>query len=234
MSVGSEDEIKNSISEQIAFISLLIAVIILGIILPVMLFTKYVLVLQIVCSILFISPIIYSKYKADRKTSRLMDKILYLSRHDDLTNIYNRRHFEELFFNSIEDTINSRKSFSLVFFDIDNLKLINDNRGHHVGDQVILTFSEIIKNNIRGTDLFARYGGDEFVVVFFNIEEQLVKDRVKNIEKQLEKNPIYNNGEKFFVKFSYGISNFPEDADEFMELIKMADQRMYLNKKHLS
>ncbi len=224
---------NRSVFKPIIFISTLIAAIVLGIILPVIFFSEYVQVFQIVFSILFMSPIIYAKYKSDIKTIQLMDKILYLSRHDDLTNIYNRRHFEELFLNSIQEALSSGKSFSLVYFDIDNLKITNDKHGHHAGDQVILNFSNVIKDNIRETDLFARYGGDEFIVVFFNIEKHLISERIQNIEKQLERNPIYNNGERFYVKFSYGISNFPDDADEFRELIKIADERMYLDKKHL-
>lgn len=231
--MGSENEMNRSVYEPIMFISLLILAIVLGIILPVLFFTVYIQNFQIIFTILFISPIIYAKYKSDIKTLKLMDKILYLSRHDDLTNIYNRRHFEELFLNSIEEALTKDKSFSLVYFDIDNLKIANDELGHHAGDQAILTFSKVIKDNIRETDLFARYGGDEFIVVFFNIEKQLIKERIKNIENQLENNPIYNNDERFFVKFSYGISNFPDDANEFRELIKIADERMYLDKKHI-
>ena len=231
--MGSEDKIENGISKQMIFISLVISMIILGIIIPAMLFTQHVLIFQIICSLLFISPIIYSKYKSDRETIRIMDKILYLSRHDDLTNIYNRRHFEELFTYCIGENIDLDKGCSLVYLDIDNLKLINDNFGHYVGDQAILTFSKVIKDNIRKTDLFARYGGDEFIVAFFNIESKLIENKLQNIENQLQKSPIYYNGEKVIIKFSYGISNFPEDANEFMELIKIADQRMYLDKKGL-
>ena len=160
-----------------------------------------------------------------------MDKTLYLSRHDELTNTYNRRHFEELFLLSTNDALKYNKGFSLIYFDIDNLKLINDNLGHYMGDQALLIFSKTIRDNIRVTDLFARYGGDEFVVALFNMENNLINEKIKNINEQLMKNPIRNNGKSYIVKFSYGISNFPEDGSGIKELINIADQRMYLDKK---
>src|SRR5690554_4651074 len=101
---------NNNAFKPLIIISLIIIAIILGIILPGILFTEYVQVFQIIFSILFISPIIYKKYKSDMNTLKLMDKILYLSRHDDLTNIYNRRHFEELFLNTMEEALTTDKS----------------------------------------------------------------------------------------------------------------------------
>lgn len=224
---------ENRISKEVAFTTLVISLVILGIILPKMFFTQHVLIFQIICSLLFISPVMYSKYKADKENRVLMDKILYISRHDDLTDAYNRRHFNELLNQSIGDKTASERCYILVFFDIDNLKDVNDNLGHDVGDQVILTFAKTIKDNIRKTDLLTRYGGDEFIVVFFDVEYALLKEKIKTIQEQLQENPICYNGEKVFVEFSYGIARCPDDADEFVELKKIADRRMYLSKQDI-
>lgn len=163
-----------------------------------------------------------------------MEKVLYLSRHDELTNTFNRRYFEELFLLSTTDALKYNRGFSLIYFDIDNLKLINDKLGHQVGDQALLAFSSAIKDNIRETDLLARYGGDEFVVALFNMDGNFINEKIDSIRNQLEKNPIKINNQEYLVKFSCGISNFPEDGSGIKELIRIADQRMYLAKKQIN
>ena len=164
------------------------------------------------------------------KNHKLIDKVLYLSRHDSLTNVYNRRYFEELYFSFIHKIKESNRSFSLVYFDLDNLKNINDTFGHQTGDRAILSFVNTIKKNIRESDLLARYGGDEFIALFFNAGKECVEHRIYKIKELLNKTPVYINGEIVKVEFSYGIANYPEDHEELKILIKKADQRMYENK----
>ena len=218
----------------IVFVILLLIAIILGITLPSLLFTRHVVIFQLVITILLITPIIYARNLFYKRTYKLMEKVLYLSRHDELTNTFNRRYFEELFLLSTTDALKYNRGFSLIYFDIDNLKLINDKLGHQVGDQALLAFSSAIKDNIRETDLLARYGGDEFVVALFNMDGNFINEKIDSIRNQLEKNPIKINNQEYLVKFSCGISNFPEDGSGIKELIRIADQRMYLAKKQIN
>ncbi|MCR1899659.1 sensor domain-containing diguanylate cyclase [Irregularibacter muris] len=161
------------------------------------------------------------------KNHKLIDEVLYLSRHDSLTNVYNRRYFEELYLSFMEKTQESNRSFSLVYFDLDNLKNINDTFGHQAGDKAILSFVNTIKKNIRESDLLARYGGDEFIAIFFNADEESVKHRIHKIKRLLDTTPVYAHGKIVKVEFSYGIANYPEDNAELQNLIKKADKRMY-------
>lgn len=161
------------------------------------------------------------------KNHKLIDEVLYLSRHDSLTNVYNRRYFEELYLSFMKKTQESNRSFSLVYFDLDNLKNINDTFGHQAGDKAILSFVNTIKKNIRESDLLARYGGDEFIAIFFNADEESVKHRIHKIKRLLDTTPVYAHGKIVKVEFSYGIANYPEDNAELQNLIKKADKRMY-------
>ena len=85
-----------------------------------------------------------------------------------LTNIYNRRSFEDIFDKILNKALRYNESFYLVTFDLNNLKHINDTFGHLNGDEFIKSFVNKLKKSIRNSDVLARYGGDEFVGVFFN------------------------------------------------------------------
>lgn len=161
---------------------------------------------------------------------QLFEKTLYLSRYDSLTDTYNRSYFDELLRNSYKRAQRYGESFCLVVLDLDNLKQINDTHGHLIGDKLISKFAAVIKNNIRETDLFSRYGGDEFVIVFLNSDSRLIKNKISNIMNEFKQNPLRVNDIEIDIPFSYGISNFPNDSKDLDTLFKMADMRMYENK----
>ncbi len=87
------------------------------------------------------------------------------SRLDHLTKVYNRQYIEELLEGEFKEATNNGWSLSLAFIDVDNFKLINDTYGHLIGDEILKSISEFFSNNIRGTDVLARYGGDEFLLM---------------------------------------------------------------------
>ncbi len=134
---------------------------------------------------------------------------------DPLTHLYNRRFFD----NEIKNLIFNDEKFSLIFIDVDDLKKINDLKGHIEGDKALKELAESIKSSIRQTDIAARYGGDEFVI--------LVKGSSKDIAEKI----AYRIKEKTRFDFSFGISEFPEDGKDSEELIKKADERLYLMKR---
>lgn len=157
----------------------------------------------------------------------LYKKIIYLSRYDKLTNVYNRRYFEERFYRSFENSILNKEKFFLVVFDLNDLKVINDTYGHLVGDEYIKTFARTLNKNIKLNDIFARYGGDEFVAVFFDIEEGNLISKLEKLAQKFRKDPIDAEGNNIVCSFSYGIANFPNDAISYDKLVKTADGRMY-------
>lgn len=157
-------------------------------------------------------------------------KLSYL---DDLTGISNHRYFKHMLNNEIQRHSRYKHPLSLIMADIDNFKQVNDNHGHLMGDQVLVTVAELMKGSIRGFDLLARYGGEEFGVILPEtaMEEALVvgKRIVTAVEKYTFKNPAGN--QSFSLSVTAGLASFPEDADDSKKLIEAADRALYRGKE---
>jgi diguanylate cyclase (GGDEF)-like protein/PAS domain S-box-containing protein len=154
---------------------------------------------------------------------KLYEETVYLSRYDKLTNVYNRSYFEQLLYTDIAE----KKEFFLVVFDLNGLKFVNDNYGHLAGDEFIKTFSKGISGLAGDCDIIGRFGGDEFIGVFFNVDSQCLINKFDELIEQFKNNPISFEENKIICSYSYGIVNFPKDGREFKQLIKIADERMY-------
>ncbi|MBP2027876.1 diguanylate cyclase (GGDEF)-like protein/PAS domain S-box-containing protein [Acetoanaerobium pronyense] len=157
----------------------------------------------------------------------LYEEKVYLSQFDSLTNLYNRSYFEKIFYNIKEKSLRYEEKFNLVVFDLNGLKFINDNFGHLAGDMVLEQFAKGCSGIIRKSDILARYGGDEFIGIFFNSNHNLLSKRLDGFLESLEKNPINIEGTNIKCSFSYGIATFGEDGILLNDLTKTADQRMY-------
>ena len=164
-------------------------------------------------------------------THNLYNEIIYLSKYDKLTNIYNRRSFEEIFDKTLNKAQRYNESFLLVIFDLNNLKIVNDTFGHLYGDQYIKSFVNKLKDSIRESDILARYGGDEFIGVFFNTEIEVLSKKFEELNTDFFNNPILLEEKEVHYSYSYGIATFPSDAVSYSELVKIADEKMYKYKK---
>ena len=158
---------------------------------------------------------------------KLYEEIIYLSRYDKLTEVYNRSYFEQLLNDYIHNDNQDKKEFFAAVFDLNGLKFVNDNYGHLVGDELIKTFSKGLINLAGDSDIIGRFGGDEFVGVFFNVDSQSLIDRFEELIKDFKNDPITFKENKIICSYSYGIVNFPSEGWEFDKLIKIADKRMY-------
>lgn len=149
----------------------------------------------------------------------LKDKIVL----DDMTGVFNRRAADTMIAESLEKHASFNQSCSLVFIDLDNLKLINDKLGHEAGDLLIKNFAHIASTELSKTDRIFRVGGDEFIILF--TEKTL--DEVKTTIKTIKASCLCRG-----IEFSYGLSTFsnlePLDAET---LIRNADMQMYTYKK---
>lgn len=166
------------------------------------------------------------------KNARLIEKILYLSRHDSLTGIYNRCYFEEVLMRTFQQSKASASVFSLAILDINELKKTNDTYGHEAGDLLLRKFVQVVKECLTSEDIFARYGGDEFAIIFIDKSRIHAREIIRNIKRVFLKAPFTYCGKKIMhINFGCGITEFPSEASELEELRKLADAKMYKNKR---
>ncbi|WML43080.1 GGDEF domain-containing protein [Neobacillus sp. PS3-40] len=152
------------------------------------------------------------------------DKVRFYSEKDELTGIYNRRFvmntYDKIF--SFAERANS-KLFILVV-DCDSFKTINDTYGHHKGDMVLIKISELLVESTRKSDIVARWGGDEFLVIGHYNGEAGLETVLNRLEKKLEN---LSDQVKIPVKASIGSAIYPNDSMDLFELLKKADGQMY-------
>lgn len=162
---------------------------------------------------------------------KLYEETLYLSRYDKLTNVYNRSYFEQLVNTNIYSENAKKKEFCVVVFDLNSLKFVNDNYGHLYGDELIKTFAKGLSNLRETSDIIGRFGGDEFIGIFFDVNQRDLVKRFEELDERLKNNPINVEGSTIVCSYSYGIVNGPRDGMKFNELLKIADERMYEYKR---
>ncbi len=150
---------------------------------------------------------------------------------DELTGISNRRGFVSLGQHCLYLCVRQSLPASLIFMDLNKFKRINDEFGHAEGDSAIIAFAEHIKQVARVSDVFARWGGDEFVIMLANASERLAVDTMARFEQSLEKyNKKANRG--YDITFSYGVVEFRPDNHLSVEaLLAEGDSLMYQHKK---
>lgn len=155
----------------------------------------------------------------------------YLSRYDSLTNIYNRRFFNDAL-KKLLDELGPDDIFSLISIDLNNLKVTNDTYGHDIGDKLIMSFVNIINNYLSDKDIFSRYGGDEFIIVLYNKNINEAEKLISDSNKAMSLINIGCGSNKIYPTYSWGIVEYPKDGKDYKELIKLADNYMYENKRN--
>lgn len=167
------------------------------------------------------------------KTKELQERLkeLYvLSTTDFLTKVFNRGHFEKLLKEELKKAKKENKTLGLAILDLDHFKDINDEFGHSIGDNILVEFGKLLKNSFRITDLVARYGGDEFVILFLSTEPEGCLFRLRQLMGKV-KNFVYESAEKKIqLSLSIGVVfvNFQEEKSiEMEEITKKADKALY-------
>jgi diguanylate cyclase (GGDEF)-like protein len=151
----------------------------------------------------------------------------HLAETDPLTKIYNRLKFDSIFASEIMRVQRYKTPLSLIIFDIDDFKQINDTYGHNVGDNVLIELTKVVSNNIRTTDIFARWGGEEFVILTPNTDMDHAKELAERLRVAIE-DSIFK--EAFTVTCSFGVAEFKK-GDTTDTLSKRADDALYEAKK---
>lgn len=159
----------------------------------------------------------------DISTKKVIEKkIHHLAYHDSLTDFPNRRFFMNHLRNILLERNKTKYSMAILFIDLDNFKNINDQLGHDTGDSILKKAAENIQNAIRPTDLAARMGGDEFIVMLKNIKGQEETNEIIGQILSNFRSSIRFDGEEYVVTCSIGVANFPEHGESAEELIKNA------------
>lgn len=170
----------------------------------------------------------YSDEITDSDKIRLENKIIYeKSIRDNLTNLYNRNYIEEILENSMRRYISEGEIFTLLMFDIDYFKAINDTYGHLQGDYVLSTVSDVIMKSVRETDYVGRYGGEEFIVILNNTKRKKAREVAERIRRNISDFP-WENGIK--VTISGGLYENHTNIKE--QCIKNADDMLYKAKEN--
>ncbi len=160
-----------------------------------------------------------------KRRKQIEIKLSNFANNDSLTNIYNRRKIEELCENELKRSERYENELSLIFFDINDFKIINDKLGHHKGDEVLIKIANIISQNIRSSDYFGRWGGDEFLIVLPQTNISKTKNIIETLENKL-KDSDFNLDKDMKISCSFGLAEY-EKNDTLDSLLRKADDSMY-------
>jgi diguanylate cyclase (GGDEF)-like protein/PAS domain S-box-containing protein len=175
----------------------------------------------------------------DRKDAE--ERIAFLAYHDKVTGLPNKAMFDELLERSLVRARRHGMGLAVLSLDLDNFKLVNDSLGHDAGDALLVQLSDRLAEATRETDLVARQGGDEFLLLLADLDRispladgdgaEISAESVANrVQRSLE-TPFSVNGTELYVTASIGISVFPTDADDAAMILKNADTAMFRAKK---
>lgn len=163
--------------------------------------------------------------------NKIESDLAWLADHDPLTNLYNRRRFEKELQKTLAMANRYNQSGALIYFDIDQFKFINDSSGHKVGDELLVKVAEKLSAITRGTDLVARFGGDEFVVLAPQINQQNAEELIKKICLEMKQVEISAERSIHRVSISAGLLIFPTPGYTEQDLMASVDLAMYKAKE---
>ena len=157
----------------------------------------------------------------------LYEQLSFRARYDSLTTLLNRASLYERLDAEISRSSASRRAMAVVYFDLDHFKEINDRYGHGGGDKVLQHVSQRILESVRHTDIAARIGGDEFVVILPGVSDRMEANRIAELVATAIGQPGSFNGHELGIGTSFGVSIYPDDGAHTDALLKMADEEMY-------
>ena len=159
-----------------------------------------------------------------------IDMLESISQTDELTGLNNRRAFNELVQSEAKKAGRYNHPYSVMMIDIDDLKQINDSIGHEAGDRLLRIVANVMKETFRATDMLARYGGDEFIVLLTETDAEYAREAGDRVKTAIANTSVNMDGHAISSTVSIGLASFPEDSGDVDEIMKRADQALYQSK----
>lgn len=160
------------------------------------------------------------------------ERIKKLAFYDYLTNLPNRRLFNDRLNQELLESVRNEMPLAIMFLDLDSFKMINDTMGHVQGDELLKEVAKRLTCTIRKSDTVARVGGDEFLILLKNVTDEHVIERVSENIINIFKQPFKLNNNEIYITTSIGIAIYPIDGDDVETLVKNADIAMYRAKEN--
>jgi diguanylate cyclase (GGDEF)-like protein len=155
------------------------------------------------------------------------EKIYQNATHDGLSKLLNHQTYKERFSEEIQRAKRFQHHMSILIFDLDKFKRVNDTLGHPYGDYVIQTVAKIMSENVRTIDVVARYGGEEFAIILINTTPEMALVVAQRIVDNIADYPYSMNDETIQMTISGGMSLYPTHSENMKDLIDLADKAMY-------
>lgn len=171
----------------------------------------------------------FSENKNDVILMNKIERYRKEANEDPLTNVPNRRYLEAIIESKLREYHTLGFPFGLAFLDIDNFKKVNDNYGHDIGDEVLILISKTVQSNLRINDYIGRWGGEEFIVVFSNVDQEGILVVTEKLRFLIESSEIRSSTTKLQVTVSVG-ATVSNEKDTVESIIKRADELMYTSK----
>ena len=158
-------------------------------------------------------------------------RIRALSDRDELTMLYNMRAFKKLAEREHEGAMRRGDAYSILMVDVDQLKGINDTYGHEAGNRAIQMVADALLRLTRSSDIVARYGGDEFIVLLAHVDGEIARDVAQRIRNVVFATTLEVGVKIVRIKVSVGVGAFPEDGSSVQAIMTVADRAMYKDKE---
>ncbi len=156
-----------------------------------------------------------------------LNKAKLLSETDELTGLYNMRGFSLIMDRAFAQAVRYSRPVSVLMIDSDNLKAVNDEHGHDAGNELLRLIATGIKSQLRSTDVLARYGGDEFVVLLPDTGTDGSRDVAERIRDSIARRPLELRDKSVSITVSIGLASYPNDGHGMDTIMQRADEAMY-------